>query len=169
MVTSVAVQETSERYEQAVTTMPRTQLEKFSLQAANTMEELERENEQLKMDINDVQKIDIDVINGWRQWHQTVDEEREKWAEMATRLSTEKQILEQDYKKSVEVIESLLEVLSAIEATALEHSKQGTKTLDLRSGHKKIVKRVKEAVDKYAVIEEESEAYPSAEDSADEE
>lgn len=156
-------------YESAVSTMPRSQLEKFSLQAANTMEELERENEQLKMDIADVQKIDIEVINGWREWHQTVDEEREKWAEMATRLSTEKQQVEQDYKKAVEVIESLLEVLNAIEATALEHSGHGTKTLDLRAGHKKIVKRVKEAVDKYAVIEEESEAEPSAEDSAHEE
>lgn len=161
------VAENQESYNTAISTMPRTQLEKFALQAANAMEELERENAQLKQDIDDVQKIDIKVIDGWRQWSQTVDEEREKWADTATRLSTEKQEIKEEYENAVETIENILEYLGDIESVAIEHSKEGSKVLLLRTGYKKLLKMIKEVVDKYAVVEEESEAETSAEDSAD--
>lgn len=158
---------TLEAYEESVATMPRTNLEKFVIQSAQTMEDLEQENEQLKMDIDDVQKIDVEVIQGWREWTQTLDEEREKWATLATNLSTERQQLSQEHKEALQTIEDLLRTIGDIEITASEYSKEGTKKLQLRSGYKKIVKITQDTVDKYAQMNEESEAEPLTEDSLD--
>lgn len=145
--------------------MPRTQLEKFVLQATQAMEELEQENAQLNMDIDDVKKIDIEVIDGWRKWNHELSEEREKWADLATRLSVEKQQLNKEYQLSIKIIENLLRALGDIEIIATERTEEGTKPPQLRSGYKKIVRITQEAVDKYSRIDKESEAEPLAEES----
>jgi chromosome segregation ATPase len=151
-------------YENAVTTLPRTKLEEFALQAVQTMEDLERENKQLERDIEDVQKIDIDVIKGWREWIQTVNKDHEKWIDIATTLSTEKQEIKEKYRAATETIENIMESLGKIETIALAHSGEGTKTLQLRTGYKKLLKIIEEIVDKHSATEEESKAGAPADD-----
>lgn len=145
----------SHQYESAVTTMPRKQLEEFALIAARTMETLEQENLQLKQDLDDSQKIDIEVINGWRTWTQMVDEEREKWAAIATRLSEENQGLSEEYKQAVDVIEKILDILGTFQEQAAEDSEDGSNAKSMRRTLKKIAKKSKETIAKYAVVEGE--------------
>jgi len=150
--------ENNEEYREAVAMMPRSKLENFVFEAANAMEDLEQENAQLRMDIDDVKKIDVEVIDGWRQWNQTLDEEREKWANLATDLSTEKYFLNEKIKRAREIIKSLLRTIGDMEINAMEYSQEGTKVLQLRTGYKKLLKMTKDAVDRYSNIDEELEA-----------
>ena len=158
----------SHEYKNAVSVMTRTQLEKFALQATQTMEDLDSENAQLKMDVDDVKKIDVEVIEGWRQWSQALDEEREKWADLATRVSAEKQQLSKEHQHAIKIIESLLRTLGDIEIIAIDRSEEGIKPPQLRSGYKKIARMTQEAVDKYSEMDKKSEAKPLAEDFVDE-
>lgn len=158
----------SEEYKEAVSSMPRSRLEEFVFQAAKTMEDLEHENAQLSMDIDDVKKIDVEVIQGWREWSQSLDEEREKWAALATDLSAEKHLLHEEHNKALVTIEDLLRTIGDLEITAIEHSKEGTKTLQLRAGYKKIIKMMQETVDRYSRTGEESESEFSQKDSFNE-
>jgi glucuronate isomerase len=151
-------------YEIAVSTMPRKKLEEFALQAARTMEVLEKENLQLTQDIDDSKKIDIEVINGWRSWSQVIDEEREKWASIATRLSEENQGINKEYQQAVQVIEALLELLGTIASQAGEDSEEGSNAKSMRRCLRKITKMANSAIAKYAVIEEdESDPEPQPE------
>ena len=143
------------QYETAIATMPRKKLEEFALQAARAMEVLEQENMQLTQDVDDAKKIDMDVINGWRDWTQVIDEEREKWAAMATRLSEENQGANAELQQAVQVIETLLELLGNIASMAEEDSEDGSNAKSMRRGLKKIAKMSNAAIARYAVVEEE--------------
>jgi len=142
------------QYETAIATMPRKKLEEFALQAARAMEVLEQENMQLTQDVDDAKKIDMDVINGWRDWTQVIDEEREKWAAMATRLSEENQGANAELQQAVQVIETLLELLGNIASMAEEDSEDGSNAKSMRRGLKKIAKMSNAAIARYAVVEE---------------
>jgi len=139
-------------YDLAASTMTRKQLEDFSIKAAKAMERLESENAKLRQDIDTAKKVDIDVITGWRRWMQTIDEERERWADMATRLSAENQDLKQKISSTEEESGELIRVIESIAEIALSESEDGTNAKGMRKGLKTIEKMASNVVRPYSEI-----------------
>jgi len=136
-------------YETAVKHMTRRKLEEYAVAAAETLERLENENSQLRRDIQLAQVVDMDVIKGWQRWSQIADEEREKWADTATRLTGENEHL----KGFMDLVErasgGILVALTDIGTMASEESEEGTNQKAMRKGLKKITQLAKEARQAY--------------------
>ena len=129
--------------------MTRRKLEEYAVAAAETLERLENENSQLRRDIQLAQVVDMDVIKGWQRWSQIADEEREKWADTATRLTGENEHL----KGFMDLVErasgGILVALTDIGTMASEESEEGTNQKAMRKGLKKITQLAKEARQAY--------------------
>lgn len=136
-------------YHVAVTTMTRKMLEEFAIRAAEAMESLEQENAALRSDLDDAMKVDPEVIAGWRRWSQIVDEEREKWADTATRLTEEKLDLKAKLTNALEDSTNLAENIKVIIDRANEDSEEGTNSKAMRKGLVAIAKQGETALSSY--------------------
>lgn len=137
------------KYEAAVKQMTRLKLEEYTVAATKTLERLEHENDQLCQDIQSAKMVDMDVIKGWRRWSQIVDEEREKWANTATRLTGEKEHLTGFMNLVEKASEDILVALKDIGQMATDDSEDGTNQKAMRKTLHKIAKLSKEACQSY--------------------
>jgi hypothetical protein len=137
-------------YEVAVSNMARRELRAFAIKAAETLEVLERENARLKDDIQTALTVDMEVIKNWRGWCATVNEERDKWADTATRLTVENRQLESHIEQLDHVNSSLLKALRNIAERAAADSGKGTTGKTMRGGLEEIQELADGAIAKHA-------------------
>lgn len=104
-------------------TVPREDLEIFVADSMRRMDGLEQNLQSLE----EYLKIDPEVIGQWREWLATVDGERERWMETATRLSDELQEEKQENSRLFQVIKDLTVTLERV------HDKARRNTLDIKN------------------------------------
>jgi len=151
-------------YEVAVTTMPRHKLEEFALRAATTLEQLEEENAELQMNLDDTKKVDPKVISGWREWCQIVDQEREKWAATATRLSEDIQEITASQEECIMASNHLMSALKEIAERAKEDSEEGSNSKAMRKGLTMIEQIASDAMEMHLSKQEQLAALPAPQD-----
>lgn len=95
-------------------TMSRDDLLKFSAVALETIERLEKSNNQFKEDLEASGTVDVEVIWKWRAWLDSMDRERNDWAVMATTLSAENKQLKADNQRLVGRANQILKMLDNI-------------------------------------------------------
>lgn len=94
--------------------MSRNDLIKFAVTALETIERLEKSNEQYKNDLEAAGTVDTSVIWQWREWLGKMDEERDQWAVLATKTSEENKTLKAENKKLLDRTSKILEMLDDI-------------------------------------------------------
>ena len=119
-------------------TLPRKQLERIAAVATVKVDHLYQQLVTLQTTLAQNAEVDQDVIEGWRSWMNTLDEDREAWAERATRLAY--QVTEQRKKLGVHVacIEGLVDELEKVIDICQENADDEKKTLHLRRALKAI-------------------------------
>jgi hypothetical protein len=118
--------------------VPRKQLERIAAVATVRVDALHVQLVQLQTAVAQNAEVDPEVIEGWRNWMSTVEEDRAAWAERATRLAY--QVTEQRKRIGVDVacIEGLVAELEKIIDLCKENDDEERKTLHLRRGLKAI-------------------------------
>jgi DNA repair exonuclease SbcCD ATPase subunit len=118
--------------------LPRKQLERIASVATVKVDDLYQKLVSLQTTLAQNAEVDQEVIEGWRSWMNTLDEDREAWAERATRLAY--QVTEQRKKLGVDIacIKGLEAELEKIIDICQENSDEEKKTLHLRRALKAI-------------------------------
>lgn len=123
---------------EAIEIMSRDELEIFAERTLLALQEADLENDQLRFDIETAATVDIDVINGWRQLVNSSEREREKWADLSTKMSEKNQQLVKANEKLMLAAEKILGTLDDIAKTAHDNSDPKMKALKLSRTMKRI-------------------------------
>lgn len=94
--------------------MSRSELIKFAVTALETIERLEKSNEQYKNDLEAAGTVDTSIIWQWREWLGKIDQERDQWAVLATKTSEENKALKSENNKLLNRTYKILEMLDDI-------------------------------------------------------
>lgn len=111
-----------------LSTVSREQLEEF---VTDSMSKLDRLEDAVKTLASQV-KIDPEVIEGWRNWIDIVDEERKKWADTATRLDGEKRAEKHENARLFQAVKDLTVVFERIHNIAKRNKGDKPRMLDLK-------------------------------------
>ena len=114
-----------------IDTMSRDELEEFSRNTLVALQELEIENENLKLNLDTAATVDIEVINGWRETAIQAEKGRNKWSNLATEMSQENQQLKEVNEKLTLASEKILTTLDSIAKTAHDNANPKLKALKL--------------------------------------
>jgi hypothetical protein len=124
-----------------VTELTRHELEMFTVEASNKLISFQERFTELQSAFNLSSIIDPDVIQGWQDWIEILDKERDKWANIATKTSQHNVQLLQENNKSIQKIEILKNSLGQIlEITKENSADTAKKTLELQQAINKINK-----------------------------
>jgi len=111
--------------------MSRNELEEFTDRVVQLVMNLEEENKSLRYEASASKTIDIEVINGWRNWNETLDNERKKWSDMATQTSADNIELRRENDHIREVCSRILESLDGIHKLACDKADPKKKSIVL--------------------------------------
>lgn len=123
-----------------IETMSRDELEEFAQNTLVALQELEIENEKLRLRLDTAAKVDIEVINSWRDTASRADKERNKWSRLATEMSQENQRLKAMNEKLKLTSEKILTTLDSIAKTAHDNASPKLKALKLS----RVMQRIKD-------------------------
>ena len=111
-----------------LSTVPREDLEVFAASAMDRLSSLEENLKRLEEQLT----VDPEVIDQWREWLATVDGEREKWTETATRLSGELREEKQENARLFQSVKDLTVTLERIHDKAKRSSGEKPRVLDMQ-------------------------------------
>jgi hypothetical protein len=94
--------------------MNKDELLNFATTAIKTIERLEASNRQFREDLEASGTVDVEVIWRWRAWLETLNTERDNWAQLATTLSAENKALRAENQKIIDRCASVLRMLDGI-------------------------------------------------------
>lgn len=124
----------------AISRMTRPQIEDHLIELFAQNIELKSSLEALRSKLNEVTTVDLDIVEHWRAWIDTLDKERDDWARQATASSIRRKKLEADYDQ----LETSLREVAQMADTVLDISNEtlssdGRKMVTFRSALKKII------------------------------
>ena len=111
-----------------LSTVGREELEQFAYEAINRMGGLEQSITALESQL----QVDPDVIEGWRSWCETVEEERKKWSDMATNLEAKLRAEKRENARLFQAVKDLTVVLERIHNSAGRARGDKARMLDLK-------------------------------------
>jgi hypothetical protein len=111
-----------------LSTVPREDLEQFAAESVEKLQRLESSVQQLESQLN----VDPDVIDGWRSWVETIDEERKKWSDLATRLDRDNKSRKTENARLFQAVKDLTIVLERIHSIAGRSRGDKVRMLDLK-------------------------------------
>lgn len=121
------------------TDMTRYDLEQFAWKAAAKLTLLQNKFEELQEALELSARVDPEVLLGWQAWIETLDQERNKWANSATRLSEQNTKLKDENKRIFQKLQELAEQIKQINRIAQEnYNDKNKKKTGFQQGFKKI-------------------------------
>lgn len=111
-----------------LSTVDRDELEAFATEALVRMNSLEGTIQQLEEQL----QVDPGVIDGWRDWCATVEEERKKWADVATDLERKLQAERKENSRLFQAVKDLTVGMERIHDAARRVKDPRARTLDLK-------------------------------------
>jgi hypothetical protein len=118
--------------------LPRKQLERIAAVATVKVDDLYQNLVALQTTLAQNAEVDQEVIEGWRSWMNTLDEDREAWAGRATRLAYKVTEQRKQIGSDVACIKGLEVELEKIIDICQENADDEKKTLHLRRALKAI-------------------------------
>jgi hypothetical protein len=111
-----------------LSTIDREELEAFTAEALVRMNNLESTVQRLEEQL----QVDPDVIDGWRDWCATVEDERKKWADTATELERKLKAECKENSRLFQAVKDLTIGMERIHDAARRVKNPKARTLDLK-------------------------------------
>jgi hypothetical protein len=119
----------------------RLELENFVKQAMNQLEKFQEEFQKLQEALDISARVDPEVIIGWQEWIETLDTERNKWAQKATRLSEKNTGLQDENQRIFGKLKELIAHIQKINEIAEDNfNDKQRQSLALNQGFRQIYK-----------------------------
>ena len=119
--------------------MDREDLEEFARQANERLEALGEEFKQLQTAAEANAHVDMSVIDRWRSWMDTLEDERNGWADTATAMSVQNKKLSKNLDTAIETLRSTVMTLETVVGIGEKSISEGKRVLSLKRSFTRIV------------------------------